>query len=107
MNIKTITRNPFTWIITYKWMGGSTTKNTRTVQVNSSTKPTRSTAMRYAKDDLVNFLGHTHGQYGYRKIKIDFIGKISPVLTSTKQKAGTAPAIAETTYAPSGSLASS
>ena len=104
MNIKTITRSPRTWIITYHWMSGGKTKNTRTVQVNSRFKPTRSAAMRYAKDDLVNFLGHSHGQYGYWKIKIDFIGKVQPVLASTNQKAGTPPAIAETTYQPSGTL---
>ena len=106
MNIKTITRNPFTWIITYKWLGGSTTKNARTVQVNSRFKPTRSAAMRYAKDDLVNFLGHSHGQYGYRQIKIDFISKLNPVLTSTNQPEGVSPAIMKTTYQSSGSLGS-
>jgi hypothetical protein len=107
MNITTVTRSPKTWIISYKyWTGNkiSLNRNTRTVQVNSTYKPTRSAAYRFALDDLLQLLGHSKGQYGYTGIMINFISKLDPVLMSTKQPEGVQPAIAETTYQPTGAV---
>lgn len=105
MNIMTVTRNPKTWLIKYLyWTGNRTSANkkSRTVQVNSRFKPTRSAAERYALEDLLQLLGHSKGQYGYTGIKIDFISKLDPVLITTKQPKGVSAAISQTTYQPTG-----
>jgi len=96
-------RNGKSWKITYDlWTGNrvSGNKQARTVTVNSTYKPTRSVAMRYVRDDAIAFLGHSKGQYGYTGIKINFIGKVQPVLTSTLQKNGTPPAIQQVPTSP-------
>jgi hypothetical protein len=96
-------RNGKSWQITYDyWLSNRIGKNkkVRTVTVNSIYKPTRSVSERYATDDLIAFLGHSRGQYGYTGIKIQFIGKVMPVLMSTKQKNGTPPAIQQVPTSP-------
>lgn len=94
--ITKVERSGKSWQITYDlWTGNRTNgnKKVRTVIVNSTYKPTRSAAERYVRDDAVAFIGHSKGQYGYTGIKINFIGKVQPVLMSTKQAEGVAPAI--------------
>jgi hypothetical protein len=94
--ITTVMRSGISWKIHYDyWLSNRTgnNKKTGTVIVNSTFKPTRSAAEQYAREDVINFLGHSRGQYGYTGIKINFIGKVQPVLNSTKQKNGTPPAI--------------
>lgn len=91
MQVSTVTRSGRSYQITYTYDLGSGNRVTRKIVVNQTHKPTRSAAMRYAKDDLVSnaMLGRSHGQYGYKNVRIKFIDLYAhTILNTTKQAHG-------------------
>ena len=106
-NTTKVTRSGKSWLIKYDFYLGNRVAGkrlTRTIQVNSTYQPTRTAAEDYARADLLSpaVLGHGHGQYGYTGLRIMWIGKVQPVLNSTKQKAGTPAAVTQTVQSPAG-----
>jgi len=107
-NITRVTSSPKSWKIKYQyWLGNKidVKRVNRTIIVNSQFQPTRTAALDYARADLLSnaVLGHGHGQYGYTRIEINFIGRHKlAVRMDTKQPLGTDAAVTETTYQRSG-----
>jgi hypothetical protein len=96
MQVSTVTRSGKSWQITYTYDLGSGKRKTRNFVVNQTYKPTRSAAMRYAKDDLCSnaMLGHSRGQYGYKNVRITAIDLFAhTILNTTKQAHGVKPTI--------------
>lgn len=107
-NIKTVNRGSKSWLIKYDYYLGnriSGKRKTRTLQVNSACQPTRTAAKDYVRADLLSnaVLGHGHGQYGYTGLRIVWIGKVQPVLMSTKQAEGVNAAVTQTKQSDIGS----
>jgi len=100
MQVTTVTRSGKSYQITYTYDLGNGVRKTRKIIVNSTHKPTRSAAIRYAKDDLVSnaMLGHSRGQYGYKNVRITFIDLYAhTILDKTKQARGVQETIAHVT----------
>ena len=107
-NITQVTRSPKSWAIKYQyWLGNpiDAKRVNRTINVNSAFKPTRSAAEEYCRADLLSpaVLGHSHGQYGYTKLHINWIAAHSAhVKYDTKQPAGTDAAVTQTANSANG-----
>ena len=101
--ITKVQRSGKSWQITYDyWLSNriASKKKTRSPIFDSQYKPTFSVAEQYARQDLINFLGHSRGQYGYTGLKVVRIGKVQPVLYSTKFADTAQPSIMQVSQRP-------
>ena len=100
MQATLVTRSGKSYRITYTFDLGNGKRRQRRVVVNSTHRPTRSAAERFAHDDLCSnaFLGHSRGQYGFKNIRIKWIDLYAhTILDKTKQAPGVDPAVAHIT----------